>query len=152
MCRQCVTQLHFHPQPPTHPGGACLLQGAASYQGMWTQEGPLGTHPCPSGGPEQRHGARQQATDHTCAGHCLRAASPGPVPLSVQAPRRWPAVDRAEEKVVRWSGARLESRTPPTQPLQGALHWASRWQGRADLAGWSPCRLWEPLFQQIEQF
>ena len=69
--------------------------------------------------------------------------------LSVQAPGRWPAVDRAEEKV-EWSGARLKSRTPPTPTLQGALHRGQ--QGWADLAGLFPCRLWEPLLQQTEEF
>lgn len=56
-------------------------------------------HPCPSRGLGQRHGAHQQPADHTRAGHCLRAPSPGPLPPSVQARRPWPAVDRADEKV-----------------------------------------------------
>lgn len=56
-------------------------------------------HPCPSRGLGQRHGARQQPADHTRAGHCLGAPSPGPLPPSVQARRPWPAVDRADEKV-----------------------------------------------------
>lgn len=80
--------------------------------------------PCPSRGPGQRYGAGQQPADHPRTGHCLRASGRGPLPPSVQARRPWPAVDRAEEKVGRRSGAGFESRSPPRPtPGQGVQAW-----------------------------
>ena len=127
----------------------CLLP-----RGVDTRSAPQ-AHPCPSHGPGQRHGARQQPADHTRAGHCLRAPGPRPLPPSVQARGPWPAVDRAEKKVGGWSGAGLKSRTPLTHPApQWVLHQGKGCGHAPQVAGppcrWSPCRLSEPLFQQAE--
>lgn len=90
-----------------------------------------------SPGPGQRHGARPQPTDHTCAGHCLRAPSPGPLPLSVEARGPQPAVDRTEEEV----GLGYHCVQSPPRPLPTPEASPIRVRGQAQLV--RPEEEWE---------